>query len=484
MSEDHAPLPRLDHSRLPTLAAGIGRPGYDPAAVRVGIVHIGVGAFHRAHQAVYIDDVLAIDPRWGICGVSLHSGAVRDALAAQDGLYTLALLQHPPALRVIGAVRELLCARDQGDQVLQRMADPAIRIVSLTITEKGYCLAGEELDTTHPDIVHDQASPMRPRSAIGLLVAALALRRQRGVAAFTALSCDNLADNGGKLRRAVLQFAGLVDPALADWIRVQASFPCSMVDSITPATDEATRERVAAALGCIDAWPVQREPYTQWVVEDDFRHGRPALEQVGVTMSADIAAHDQAKLRLLNGAHSSLAYIGLLRGHQTVAGAMDDPALAAFVERLMRRHIAPTLRMPPAFDSDGYISAILQRFANPAIQHQLSQIAWDGSQKLPVRLLGTLADRLADAHDIDALSLPIVAWMRFVQRQANNGVALVDPISDALTAIGLRCNGEPAHDLGLFLGLDAMFAGLATEPCFAAALLRADARLQRGDFPD
>ena len=282
-------LPRLSQSTLTDLPATVAKPAYRLTDVRIGIVHIGVGAFHRAHQAVYIDDLLAKHPEWAICGVSLHSADVRDALRPQQGLYTLQLLGEQTGLRVIGAIRELLCARDQSAAVLARLADPAVRLVTLTITEKGYCLAGQGLDTAHPDIVHDLAHPESPRSAIGYVTHGLRRRQQLGLAPYTVLSCDNLADNGGRLRRAVLQYAQRIDPALAAWIETHVSFPCSMVDSITPATDDALRERVANALHCSDAWPIQRETYAQWVIEDRFCNQRPPLELAGVTMSGDIA---------------------------------------------------------------------------------------------------------------------------------------------------------------------------------------------------
>lgn len=452
---------RLGDAVLDALPDEIVRPAYDRAGTRIGIVHIGVGAFHRAHQAVYVDDLLGDEPEWAICGVSLHGAGVRDALRPQDGLYTLALLGEQPRLRVIGAIKEVLYAREDSSAVLERLADPCTRLVTLTITEKGYCLVGDELDLANPEIVHDLASPETPHGAIGYLVAGLRRRWRLGVAPCTVLSCDNLADNGGRLRGAVLQFAQRIDPALKDWIETEVAFPRSMVDSITPATDDALREQVSARLGCMDAWPIQREAYSQWVVEDRFCNGRPAFERVGVTLSDDIAGYDRAKLRLLNGPHSALAYLGLLLGIETVADAMRHPQLAAFVERLMREDIAPTLAAPAGFDANAYIDAILERFRNPAIRHRLSQIAWDGSQKIPIRLIGTLRDALAAGRSIDRLCLPVAAWMHFVRRQAKAGVALVDPMAEELADIGKAATGEARGDVGAFLRLGEMFAGMA-----------------------
>nr|WP_241093517.1 mannitol dehydrogenase family protein [Xanthomonas sp.] len=458
----------------------IARPTYALDRVRIGIVHLGAGAFHRAHQAVYLDDLLADEPDWAISAVSLHSAQVRDALRPQDGLYTLALLDEHPELRVIGAIREVLCAQDEQAAVLARLADPAVRLVTLTVTEKGYCLAGEQLDFAHPDIVHDLATPHAPHSAIGYLVAGLRERLRHGGRPYTVLSCDNLPDNGGKLRRAVLQFAHALDPALAAWIETEAAFPCSMVDSITPASDDALRERVAAQLGCHDAWPIQRERYSQWVIEDRFCNGRPGFERAGVTLGDDIAGYDRAKLRLLNGPHSALAYLGALLELETVADAMRHPQLAAFVETLMREDIAPTLQPMPGFDPQRYAGAILARFRNPAIAHRLAQIAWDGSQKLPVRLLGTIADALHAGRRIDRLCLPLAAWMQFVRRQARNGVALVDPLGETLSGIGRSATGDAGHDVSAFLALDAVFAPLSKDARFAQTLRSAYAALGDG----
>jgi fructuronate reductase len=469
--------PRLSLRSLAGLPVSVAVPAYDIGRTRIGIVHIGAGAFHRAHQAVYMDDLLAQHPDWAICGVSLHSREVRDALQPQDGLYTLALLGAQDRLRVIGAIRELLCASEHPKAVLARLADPAVRLVTLTVTEKGYCLSGDGLDFDHPDIVHDLASPSVPRSVIGYVAVGLHRRWREGTRPYTVLSCDNLAGNGHRLRHAVLQFAGRVDPAFAAWVEASVAFPCSMVDSITPATDDALRERVRESLGCEDAWPIQREEYTQWVVEDRFCNERPPFEQVGVTMSADIAGYDRAKLRLLNGAHSSLAYLGSLMALDSVGDAMAEPVLSGFVEALMREHIAPAIALPDGMDAQRYIDAILERFRNPSIRHRLSQIAWDGSQKLPVRLLSTIGESLAQGCGIDALCLPIAAWMQFVRRQASRGVALVDPMNDVLTATGLACTGEASLDVPAFLALEAVFAPLSGDLRFAEALARAYALL-------
>ncbi len=470
---------RLSLARLADLPPEILRPAYDPAETVIGIVHFGPGTFHRVHQAMYVDDLLAAQTDWAISGVSLQSTSVRDALAPQDNLYTVAQLGEITTLRVIGSIRELLHAPTRQRAVLARLADPAVRLVTLTITEKGYCLKGEELDFAHPDIAHDLAAPAAPRSAIGYIVAGLTARRALGVTPFTVLSCDNLAGNGHRLRRAALQFAARVDPGLGKWIEANVAFPCSMVDSITPATDDALRERVAAELTCVDAWPVQRESFTQWVIEDRFCNERPALEFAGAVLTSDVAGYESAKLRLLNGAHSTLAWLGSLMGIATVGEAMATP-LATFVERLMRESIAPVIALPADLDAGAYIEAILERFRNPAIQHKLSQICWDSSQKLPVRLVPTVRDALAQGRDIAPLCLSIAGWMCFVRRQARAGIALEDPLHDALTAIGRACNGDARHDVAAFLKLDAVFGPLAADARFAAALRAAYSRLGDG----
>ncbi|CAE6845254.1 mannitol dehydrogenase family protein [Xanthomonas arboricola] len=471
------PIPTLSIATLAHLPTTVLPPSYDPKQTTIGIVHLGAGAFHRAHQAVYIDDLLAQDPSWAICAVSLHSPTVRDALRPQDGLYTLALLDEHPQLRIIGAIREVLCAADEQTAVLARLADPAVRLVTLTVTEKGYCLAGDTLDLAHSDIAHDIANPGTPRSAIGYLVAGLQQRRQQGSAPFTVLSCDNLQDNGNLLRRAVLLLAQQTDPALAAWIDRHVTFPRSMVDSITPATDDALRTNVQAQTGLHDAWPIQRERYSQWVIEDRFCNGRPAFERAGVTLSDDIAGYARAKLRLLNGPHSALAYLGSLLDLETVADAMRHTQLAAFVETLMREDIAPTLQPMPGFDPQHYIDAILARFRNPAIRHLLAQIAWDGSQKIPVRLLGVISDALDAGRRIDRLCIPVAAWLQFVRRQAANGVALVDPLSEVLSDIAHSTTGNASHDIAAFLTVDAMFAALSGDARFVEALRAAYAAL-------
>ena len=470
---------RLGAGTLAHLPAAVERPRYALSGVGIGVVHFGPGAFHRAHQAWYFDDALAHDRRWGVCAVSLKSAGLRDALAQQDGLYTVAVLDESVRYRVIGSLRERLVAAEESERVLARLAAAATTVVTLTITEKGYCLRADgTLDFDHADVAADLSSPQAPTSAIGHLVEGLRRRRDAGVAPFTTISCDNLADNGGKLGRAVVALARARDTELAQWIEAVAAFPRTMVDSIVPATDAALELSVAEALGVADAWPVQREAFSQWVIERRFCNAVPDWARIGVTETDDVAAFERAKLRLLNGAHSTLAYLGSLAGHVTVADAMRDRELATFVERLMREDIRPSIAAPTGFDPDAYISDILRRFRNPAMRHQLAQIAWDGSQKLPFRILGTIRDAIAAQRPIEGLCMPIAAWLHFVRRAQREERKLVDPLAEPLFAIARECDGEAAHDVPRFLALGAVFADdLPRNAVFSAALRAAYAKI-------
>jgi fructuronate reductase len=465
-------LIRLSERTLKSGSAQLLRPGYQRAQTRIGTVHFGPGAFHRAHQAFYFDRLLEKDPSRAICAVSLKTASLRDALTPQDGLYTLVELDEAPTLRVIGALRELLVAAESPAAVSSRLCDPDTSVVTMTVTEKGYCLDGAAgLDLAHPDIVHDLSHPDAPRSLIGWLVRGLELRRERRLAPYLVVSCDNLSGNGPTLRRAVLAFAARRDARLATWIEEAVRFPRTMVDSITPATDQALRERVAETSGLEDAWPVQRERFVQWVMEEVDFAGQPDWESVGITVSRDVTAYERAKLRLLNGAHSTLAYVGILAGLQTVAEAMAERVLRKFVERLMIEDIEPTLAVPQPGALAAYRESILRRFENPAMRHQLAQIAWDGSQKLPIRILGTVADALRAGHPLARLAVPIAAWMHFIRVRAREGIAIVDPLAAQLATLGLQATGNAGHDLPLFFALPGVFpAALTQEPRFTQAL--------------
>jgi len=472
-SAEPAARRRLRESTLTGLPPNVKRPAYDRSKTQMGVVHFGPGAFHRVHQAWFFEQALARDPRWGICGVSLRSPDVRDALNPQDNLYTVAVRDETLSHEVIGALRELMVAPENPERVVQRLCAPTTHIVTITVTEKGYCLAADgTLDLAHPDIARDLQNRAAPWSVIGFLVEALKRRRDSGAPPLTVISCDNLVDNGAKLRRATAQFARTFDNALAEWIEQDVFFPRTMIDSITPATTDALRTSVSAALGGLeDRWPVQREAFVQWVIEAGFRGETPDWENIGVTLTNDVAGYDRAKLRLLNGAHSTLAYTGSLLGYQTVADAMRDEDLSTFVKTLMVADIVPTLSTPRGLDLHAYIAAILKRFRNPNMHHQLAQIAWDGSQKLPFRILGTIRDALAAGRPTDRLCVPLAAWMRFVRRAAVWDDSLNDPLAKPLLDIGRACEGRGHTDVPLFLALDAVFpADLRNEVRFTRPL--------------
>jgi fructuronate reductase len=471
-------LNRLSLATLDQLPGSVGRPAYDVANIGIAIVHFGPGAFFRAHQAAYYDALLAQDVRWGVSAVSLHSVGVRDALTPQDGLYGLAILDAEPRLQVIGAVREVLVAPTSPAEVLARLASPSVRLVTLTVTEKGYGLdASGALNVSDPAVAHDlKVADAAPKSVIGWLCAGLKARRAAGLPPFVTLSCDNLTDNGGKLRRAVIAFAKASGQAdLADWIETTARFPSSMVDSITPATDDALRAKVAAELGLEDAWPIQREAFSQWVIEDALGPDGPDLASVGATLTTDVSLFERAKLRLLNGPHSSLAYLGLLAGLTTVSEAIAEPRLKAFIARLMRDDIAPSLDPDAGLDLDAYCAAILSRFANPALRHELAQIAWDGSKKLPFRLLGTVSDAYAAGRSVERLAIPIAAWMLFVRAHLAKGLTLVDPLAPVLADC---VSGAVDEDVDRFFGATDMFAQLGEKTDdFREAVAAAHTRL-------
>ncbi len=452
---------RLAPATLGRASPAVERPGYDRARLPVGIVHLGLGAFHRAHQAVYTEDVLAqAAGPFGICGVSLRRAAVKDRLAPQDGLYTVVTrAAGGERLRIVGCLKEVLVGPEDPARVLRRIADPKVGLVSLTVTEKGYCHdpATGTLDAGHPDIRHDLEQPLRPRSAIGVLVAGLELRRRRGGPPPTVLCCDNLPHNGRTLRGVALAFAALRDDALAGWLAAEVAFPCTMVDRIVPATTEADILAVAVGLGLHDAAPVVAEPFRQWVIEDRFTAPRPAWEEVGAELVADVAPYEEMKLRLLNGSHSALAYLGALAGFEHVFEAMRVPEFTTFVGRLMALEVAPTLAV--TVDLDAYRVRLLERFANPAIRHRTAQIAMDGSQKLPQRLLGPIRDQLRAGGPIRHLALAVAGWMRYASGRDEQGreVAIADPLADRLRAIAGRADGDPAALVAGFLSLGEVF---------------------------
>ncbi len=409
-------------------------------APKVGIVHLGPGAFFRAFGAIYTDEAMAAKGGdWGICAVSLKSPTARDQLEPQGGAYTSVELGPEGETRtVIGSIARVLVAPEDPGAVVEAMADPAVRIVSLTITEKGYCHnpATGALDPAHPDIAHDLEQPGQPRSAIGFLCAALDRRRLAGSAPFTVLSCDNLPSNGALVRGVVLDFARRRSPDLADWIEAEVPFPATMVDRITPATTPDDVAKLAGVTGYEDPAMVVHEPFRQWVIEDAFASGRPAWEAAGAQFVRSVEAHELMKLRMLNGTHSALAYLGYLGGYQTISETVADPAYAAMCERLWTEEIIPTVPKPEGEDLPAYAAALLERYRNPAIRHRTWQIAMDGSQKLPQRLLGTIRNRLKADAVPEGLCLAVAGWMRYVGGvdEAGEPIDVRDPLADRLRA--------------------------------------------------
>ena len=432
-------------TRLSTAALPAPLP-YDRAAVTPGIVHLGIGAFHRAHMAVYIDDLLPRDPRWGIIGASLRRPDTREALAPQDFLYTVALRDAAgTANRIIGSILDILDANTQRDELIAMLADPRIRIVSLTVTEKGYCHdpATGKLDPKHPDIVHDLANPEAPISAPGLIVRAIELRKAAGIAPFTVMSCDNLPANGRTAQRIVTGLAALRSADLAAYVDANIAFPSTMVDRIVPATTDADRDAVRDATGLEDAWPIMTEPFTQWVIEDHVASGRPAFELAGAQMVEDVEAYELMKLRMLNGSHSTMAYLGYLAGYQYVNEAIADPAIHALIHGLMTNEAMPTLPMDKD-DLGRYRDQLLARFANPALKHRTWQIAMDGSQKLPQRLLGTIRDHIAAGTPYTRCALGVAAWMRYVTGIDEKGEPI--DVKDPLAARFKAASDESGRD--------------------------------------
>jgi fructuronate reductase len=470
--------PRLSASTLATASVGTQRPAYDRDCLRTGIVHLGLGAFVRAHQALYTEDLLATEPGdWGMVGVSLQRPDQRDRLMPQDGLYT-ALQRDPSGLsaRIVGCLHSVLVAPEDPVAVVDAMANPDTRIVSLTVTEKGYCIdpATGRLQQHHPDIQHDLEHPGEPRTAVGFILSALERRRDASMEPFTVLSCDNLPSNGRLLAALVSDFAALRDCGLATWVETHASFPSTMVDRIVPATTPEDLAEATRLTGLTDAAAVVHEPYRQWVIEDRFVGDvRPSWERVGAEIVSDVAPYEHMKLRLLNGAHSALAYLGYLSGHETIAETVTDPVLRTFVEGLWQE-ILPVVPPPAGTDLAAYTRALLERFSNPAIRHRTWQIAMDGSQKLPQRLLATIRERLARDLPLPNLALAVAGWMRYVGGvdECGREIDVRDPLAAHLRGTLDQAGRDPTARVHAILGIEAIFGtDLARDHRFESALV-------------
>lgn len=478
MSTANAPAsaPRLSTKTLSLAKPGVVVPKYDRSQTSIGIVHFGPGAFHRGHQACYFDSLLEKDPRWAISGAELLPSGLAENAVAQDHLYVVAQLDSQIRYRVVGSHTEYLKAYGQSGAIFARLNDPNVKLVTSTVTEKGYYLGADgTLDLDNPAVKADLENPTAPKSLIGWITEGLNRRRLAGMVPFVPVSCDNMVMNGHKLHGAVLKYAeARGDKDLLGWITDTVVFPSTMVDSITPAATDELKDRIARETGLRDEAPVQREAFLQWVVEDILGEGAPDLASVGVMMTKDVAAYEFAKLRLLNGAHSTLAYAGLMRGRESVGEAMADAKLARAVELMMREDMVPTLKKTPGLNFSAYISDLLDRFRNPALTHKLIQIASDGSLKLPIRILGPLEDAMKGGRSIRRFTISLAAWMRFVVRQSKAGIALADPIAAELAQTGAACTGDVTEDVAKFLALRAVFpAELAGNEQFISAITKA-----------
>lgn len=457
-------LPPLGRAVLDQIADRAAVPTYLDRAPGIGIVHFGVGNFHRSHQAMYVDRILGAGAEdWAICGIGLteHDRRMAGVLAAQDGLYTLTL-RHPDGTdepSVIGSIRRYLHADDDADAVIEQLADPSVRIVSLTITEGGY-LQGE-VDSS--PLVREEVDSdlLRPRTAFGFILAGLRRRRDRGTEPFTVMSCDNIQGNGRIARSSMLAVAERVDPALAVWVGENVSFPSTMVDRITPATQETDRQRVRDMLGVEDAWPVSAEPFEQWVLEDDFPAGRPPFEAVGATFTDDIDGYESAKLRLLNASHQAVAYVGQMAGYVHVHEALADARIRRFVERYMLVDAVGSFTPPRGLDVRAYCASVLERFANPAVADPLIRLSVDSSDRVPIFVVPVVADLRADDHAATQAIAVLASWYGYWA-----GVSVTERSSDRAAAQLIEAaSGGPTD----FVRSLPAVAGLADDEDFVAA---------------
>lgn len=433
------------------------------SAARHSIVHLGVGAFHRAHQALYTDTVLDLDDAaWSITGASLRSCLVKEQLAAQDYLYTVVERENEgERYRLVGAVEQVIVAPEDPRVLIEAMACATCKIITLTITEKGYCCnpASGRLDLQDADIQHDLLHPQTPRSAPGFIAAALFERYRRGRAGLAVMSCDNLPANGQLTRQVILDFAAAVYPELKPWIDTHVQFPATMVDRIVPATTDEDRQQLERALGYRDEAMVVCEPFSQWVIEDCFVQPRPAWEKAGAIFVEQVHEFETMKLRLLNGSHSTLAYLGFLAGYQTVHEVMGDRHFLALVTHLMDSELTPTLVAPAQIDLGNYKAQLRQRFSNSALQHQTHQIAMDGSKKLPQRLIQPLLQQLRVKGAIDALCLAVAGWIRYTMGIDESGQDYVvsDPLARRMHLLHQRSGTSSRDILDNFLTLGEVF---------------------------
>jgi fructuronate reductase/mannitol 2-dehydrogenase len=463
----------LDEAALVALAGRVETPAYDRRRLCPSIVHLGVGGFHRAHQAVYLDDLAAMGSEWGERGVGLlaQDRVVAEALGPQQGLYTVVVRSaEPDCARVIGSLLEYLFAPGQPDAVLAALADACTRLVTMTITEGGYNVdeTTGRFNAANEAVQADLRHSSNPATVFGYLAEALDRRRQAGIPPFTLLSCDNVQSNGHVTKTALVSFARLRDDGLANWIERYVAFPNSMVDRITPQTTDAERELVAREFGIADRWPVVAEPFRQWVVEDVFCDGRPALEEVGVQMVGDVFPFETMKIRLLNASHSAMGYLAYLTGYRTVDAVMADPLFRTFIERQMREEVAPLLPLVPGIDLDAYQRTLIERFSNPKIGDQVVRICLDGSAKVPKFLLPALNDALTTGRPHRWLTLALAGWLRYLAGVDDQGEQIV--LQDTRAAELHTLASAGCDDPRPLLGLRGLFGDLADNDAFVADL--------------
>ena len=476
-------VPPLSQRSIWRLAPNVAAPRYDRNRMIPGIVHLGVGGFHRAHQAAATDDCLNRgEVGWGIVGVSLRSADMRGALAPQDYLYALSLRDSEgEALRVVGALQRIVVAAQDPESLIAYLAAPSARIVSLTITEKGYTtnVATGEVIWDHPDIVHDLSRTAAPRSALGLLTEALRRRRDAKVAPFTILSCDNLPNNGRMLHRSLSAFVSAQDAPMGRYVADEVSCPSTMVDRIVPATTDIDRQSISRALGVVDAWPVVAEPFFQWVIEDRFPLGRPHWENSGAEFVSEVAPFENMKLRLLNGAHSAIAAIARVVGCETVASAMSDPQIRGFVQAYWREAIATLAR---SVDGEDYVKRLSLRFDNSALRHRAAQIASDASQKIPQRILAPLRERRAKGAACPAMIFAVAAWIRSCAGFDETGapIPLSDPPLEAWSGKPDQSIASVEKTVRAFLSFTSVFdAALQADAAFVGCLCESLADIRR-----
>lgn len=453
-------LTKLSRQNLGELSADIQKPSYDPSQLKAGILHMSVGGFHRAHQAVYVDNVLSLQPdNWMIAGVGLmpQDSSNLASLNAQDCLF--AVLERSPesdSVRIVGSMKEVIHAPTEVEKLLEKIASPEIKILSLTITEKGYYYnEKKDLDFTNQSIIHDLALPEKPLTAYGYLVKGLLKRRANNVGPVTIMCCDNLPGNGHITKHLLSQFIEKAAPDLMAWVDANISFPNAMVDRITPVTTPVIQEILADKFGVQDGWPVVCEDYIQWILEDNFIAGRPAFEKAGAQMVKDVEPYEKMKVRLLNGSHSALSYVSYLMGYREVDKAMADPLISKFVRAYMDNDITPTVPSVPGIDLDAYKTKLISRFSNPSISDKVQRLAEDGSQKIGNAMVPPLLSQIENGKSIKWIAFALAGWWRYLNGTDEQGqeIQIKDPIAAALKAKAVEMPRDPAA----LLSFDSIF---------------------------